>query len=209
MQVRLRTLIGIAGLVATTTVSGCGEDEVADDHGYACLDIRRGENTEASVYTGTVAIQVRVNYLQCLRDFYNDSNPEYRLDGVEGERVFTEWAPRLCSEPEIDRAMACEVDVESYTQTLIETEGTSKHTLTITYNLTDPSNIEGNRLLIGPLPLEELAGCGPDVSFTSLGDVLGLNAEGETIWQMQTYENSPSRGKSFDGGCMGANISGM
>ncbi len=207
MQLRLLKLVGIAGLVATTIISGCGEDEPVDDHGFVCLDIRRGENTDPSVYNGTAAIQVRVNYLECLRTFYNDTNPEYRLDGVEGERVFGEWAGRLCSEPDVERPISCEVEPENFTQTLIETEGLSNHSLTVTYNITDP-NIEGNRLLIGPFPLPELAGCDKvDVSFTSLGDVAGLDANGEQIWQMQTYENSPSRVKSFDGGCMVANIS--
>ncbi len=180
-----------------------------DDHGFVCLDIRRGENTDPSLYTGTAAIQVRVNYLECYREFYNSTHPEYRLDGIEGERVFNEWAGRLCSEPDIERPISCEVNFEDFTQTLIETEGVSNHSLTIKYTVTDPA-IEGNRLILGPFPLPELAGCDKvDVSFTKLGDVAGLDANGETLWQMQTYENSPARVKSFDGGCMVANVTDM
>ncbi|MCB9704598.1 MAG: hypothetical protein H6711_22125 [Myxococcales bacterium] len=189
----LTALVG-AGLLS----SGCKEDPVPETHGFTCVEVRPGNaagSDVAALFGGTTEIRVTVSYLDCLQDFYVNTNTAYAQDGVDGAPIFEEWADRLCEE-DISGRLECMVN--SINQTL----STMVFNMTVSYTGIDPLKIEGRKILIGPLPLESLAMCKPDVRLIGNNAVSGYDADGALLWSIESFEVNQGRADLDGRGCM-------
>lgn len=174
--------------VACGLASGCPAPEGDDlEHGFINIEFKRGQSEMSSPYDGTATIEVTLLYLQCLTSFY-EANPDYRQFGLEGALVFGTledggegWTDRLCE----DRPAQVDCEVTSFRQEL-----DSARQLTISYDVTGP--VEDLLLPFGPLPTEELAACDgfdqPIVRVANQGAVRGLDANGNTVWNTETFD---------------------
>ncbi len=174
--------------------------------GFACVDLARGEGVEGDPFAGTQKIVVTLDYQPCLIDYYINKSPDMRQTGTKGAFVFEHWKDRLCTEAVTGR-IDCEV--ESLEQVLMET-GTEAYRMTATYVTPQPDQLDGRTVLWGPAPLTDYAGCAEGLeasaSLSSLSGVIGLDADGATIWQVQSFGGGPGLIHLGDGGCIRAHI---
>mgnify|MGYP005867823667 CR=1 FL=1 len=113
--------------------------------------------------------------------------------------VCAEWQERLCSESISGRA-ECEV-------TDMSQDIDSAETLIITYAVPDPNAIQGRKFLVGPLPLEEFAGCKPDVKIVGPSAVAGVDANGAQIWSIEAFNEAvEARSSLTGGGCLKVDV---
>lgn len=183
--------------MALFALTGCPEDEEPETHGYTCVEVRPGPSAPSAteLFAGTTEIRIDVNYGQCLEDFYTSTNTNYAQDGVDGEAIFTEWVDgRLCSE-EIAGAFQCEV--KSVTQVL----SMSGNGLQVALTGVDPNGIEGRKIPIGPLPLEVLTDCPPQITLGGSG-VTGYDSSGAQIWAMEAFTINTANAGLDGRGCM-------
>jgi hypothetical protein len=189
-----RTLFCFGLLLATA----CGSGEEDLTHGYIEVVMTPAQNETAEVFAGTSRIIATVTYQTCLQTFYaNESG--WRQDGPDGAPVFgndeggEDWKTRLC-DPAESGQIGCSVAL------IDQNLETSPPNLAITYDVT--SFIEGQFIKVGPIPLQELAGCeGGQRPLVGIGGnvVSGLNGAGAKIWQVATFkppEISPEDGGS-------------
>jgi hypothetical protein len=191
MRVKLRRSKAAAALclLLTAPLAGCPQEPEEDlEHGVVWLQLLRGESQAENPYVGTARIQVTLLYRECLIDFYT-ANPDYEQNGVEGSLVFGKredggegWLDRLCETPNSNR-VDCTVD--SFAQEL----ATAKQ-LTVNYAI--EGNPENRELPFGPVPDTELADCEgnglPIVRVGSNGAVRGIDANGNTIWNTESFQ---------------------
>jgi len=177
--------ITVAALALGTTMvfsTGCPEEE-ASNHGYVKIQLLRAANQDQSPFGGTDKIRAIVFYgdstSQCLVEFYR-GNPNWMIDGVDGGPIFEEWADKACQSQDDDESIPCELAV-------IQQRGMEEGetpTLDITYNVTG-SELENRHLIVGPLPVADLANCDggalPTVSIQAPG-ITGLGTQGSPIW---------------------------
>lgn len=201
MKSRARVLLPVLASVLATSMS-CKPEEDPETHGFVCVEIRTGlgsASDPAALYAGTTHIKVTVNYLGCLQEFYENTHTEYAQNGVEGEAVFAEWMERMCSETYNGRAECTVTDIR-------QDLSTAKN-LTITYAINDANAIQNRRFLVAPLPLEEFAGCKPDVKVSGDSAVSGYNAEGGQIWNIEAFnETVEARATLGGGGCIPVDV---
>ncbi len=183
-------------------MSGCTEEE-PEEFGFTCIELRRGEAVDNDPFAGTRTVEITLNYEPCLREYYLNKRPEMRADGVEGEVVFAEWKDRLCTE-EISGRATCEV--EAFEQILTEVDMSYRMRLTYTVE----NLVAGQKLLWGPGPLPDFAECAmglkPFVNLSTLTGVVGKDAAGKTIWDVQSFGSMRGIMQLTGGGCIGANI---
>jgi hypothetical protein len=191
------------------TSTGCATDGCEPEQfGTVCLELTRGETLSGDPLAATARIVAQMRYEDCLIDFYVTRHPELRLDGPAeaGGAVFAEWKQRLCAEP-VDGRIAC--SVVSFVQTL--DEDSMVYSLQVTYEPGDPAALLGGKLLFGPGPLPALAGCGdgdePRVTLTGLSDLVGLDADAEPLWKLESFGVTPSA--VFGGACLQVRITGV
>ncbi len=187
--------------VAVMCLPGCPEEETPESHGYVCVQVRPSllwADKVGELFAGTTEIRTTVNYGQCLKDFYTTTNANYAMDGVEGEEVFLEWQDRLCSE-EIAGTFACEVN------TIAQNFAGMNSNLQISLLGIDPGGIEGFKIPIGPLPLENLSECTSQVSLAPSA-VVGYDSNGVQIWHVETFEVNTANAGLDGRGCMTVNV---
>jgi hypothetical protein len=191
MKSRAHLLTVPALITALSTALSCKPDEEPETHGFVCVEVRPGVSAQsdvAALFAGTKQVKITVNYLECLKDFYLNTHTEYAQVGVEGEAVFEEWRERLCSET-VNARVECEV--ADYRQDL----ATSLN-LTVTYDILDSTALEGRKFLVGPLPLEEFAGCKPDVKIAgSNAAVSGYDVNNALLWKIEAF-NAITEGRA-------------
>lgn len=205
MRVNLRRSKAAAlCLLLTAPLTGCPDDPEPElEHGVVWLKLQRGASQAENPYVGTTKIEVTLLYRECLIDFYTEYI-DYQQDGTEGALVFGTredggegWLDRLCETPN-PIGVSCTVD--SFRQEL----STSKQ-LTVTYSIEgDP---EDGELPFGPIPKEELAACEagglPIVRVGSNGAVRGLDGNGNTLWNTESFQ--PNEAATDQGGRIGIN----
>jgi hypothetical protein len=201
MRVKLRRSKAAAALslLLLAPLAGCPQEpDEKLDHGVVWLQLLRGDSQADNPYLGTARIQITLLYRECLIDFYA-ANPDYEQNGVEGSLVFGTredggegWLDRLCESPNPNRV---DCTVESFRQEL----STSKQ-LTVNYAIN--GNPEHREIPFGPIPKAELAECSagdqPIVRVGSNGSVRGLDANGNTLWQTESFV--PSEAATDQGG---------
>lgn len=192
MKSRRPLALAALSLLLAAPLAGCQEDPPEDiDHGVVYLQMLRGESEADSPYFGTATIEVTLLYLECLIDFY-EANPDYQQFGPEGALVFGTredggegWLDRLCED---DNPEALDCTVTSFRQ-----EFDMSRQLTVTYAV-DGGDVENRLLPFGPLPIPELAGCEaggqPIVRVGSNGAVRGIDGNGDTIWNTESFNPS-------------------
>ena len=148
-------------------------------------------------------VQVTLAYSDCLENFYKQNHPEYALAGMKGQQIFSEWIDRLCTEPGITPKFSCEIaSLDSFTQTLSEDANISSR-LQITYELTEPSEgIDTRKFVWGPIPLEEFAGCDPEVRLTGAANIRALDDADNVVWTGALARTQLAIGKSYSSGCI-------
>jgi hypothetical protein len=181
---RLAPLSFVAVAVLAT---GCPAEEEELRHGIVKLEFRRSVSEDANPFGGTTEIIASFNYGECLLDYYAN-NPNMRQDGVDGALVFgTEeqggegWTDRLC-EIEVGGDADCQGVV-----LVQQLEQMVNKRLEITYTVT--GELENRRLPAGPFPDREEAACmGGGSPIVSLGTVKGRNADGEDVWNTESFD---------------------
>ncbi len=169
-------------LGSLTFAAGCGGDE-GDNHDVVNIELLRAGSGAEDPFVDTARIQVRLNYNQCLEDFYTMTNTEWEQGGEKGGPVFQEWIDRLCDRDVYDTSIDCEV--AEIDQNLGSTSALNT-SLKVTYTVLDP-NLTRQRIFFGPLPNEDLVtDCRPEVKIDA-GSVLGFNAAGEPIWEIESF----------------------
>lgn len=203
------SLTAVLGLCTTSALflSACKE-EAAEEFGFTCVELVQAQNQEENPFLGTAQIKVTLKYEQCLIDYYTKTNTDQAMNGKDGEAVFGEWADRLCSESVSDSLVACEV--ESFAQTLQPSENNPIFQMTVTYRVTDPSKVNSRTLLWGPGPVQAYADCTgalkPFVKLTLPSDVIGIDKDGKTIWNAQSWSNPRGIMQRNTAGCIQASI---
>lgn len=172
--------------IGLTTLTGCPADEPED---FGTVRIEMAPLFGASeMYNGTTEIVATVHYETCLQDFYLNRQPTYQQNGPDGAPVFEDWATRLCTD-EFGDIPDCEVT--KIEQALLDVN--QVYTLAVTFKIKDPSTIAYRELHVGPLPVEDFAGCAdkdrPRVELQQSG-LIGKNAQGTQIWQISTLPGS-------------------
>lgn len=210
MTAKLRALLCMVGCLAGGLSLSCKEEE-AEEFGFTCVDLQRGNSVMGDPFAGTYDIVVTLNYETCLIDYYTKKHPEMRLDGPEemGPAIFEEWRTRLCTE-DVERRIDCEIpELMDFEQTLQET-GVKSYKMSIRYRTPEPSALEGRILLWGPAPLTEYAECGEGLSsfvnLSSYAGVIGRNKDGNTLWQIQSFGDQRGKIDSKGSGCIKASI---
>lgn len=191
-------------------LNSCQEED-PEEFGFTCIDLVQAESEEMDPFPGTSEIKITLKYEPCLIEYYTMRHTEQRLDSTEGPETFERWRERLCSENVTDPLVACEVSgLDSFQQTLQENGPASVYQMTITYKVTDSSQIKDRTLLWGPGPVEAYAECQmgqrPYVKLTLPSDVIGLDNTGKTIWSAQSWSNPRGIMQRSTGGCMQAEI---
>lgn len=162
--------------------SSCGDDPV-DDHGVVKVQIARSSQSE-DTFAGTVRVDLRLNYLVCLQEFYTSAHTELAQSGIEGGPVFEEWAARLC-----DPDDAGNIDIPNCTVDNIQQNlggSGSQESLRVSYTMHD-ENLDLKVFRFGPLPTEKTAdGCVPMVQLDQ-GSIQGFNADNEVIWGVESF----------------------
>ena len=142
---------------------GCADDPEPDNHGSIRVELSSSAGG-SEMFAGTKRIALTVDYgVDCLEPFYEDQQPSWGQDGIDGAPVFEEWKSRLCDSDEFPTVPECEV-------ILIEQYATSagRLKLRIDYEITKADNMNLKDLRVGPLPVDSLAGCSPVVEITAL-----------------------------------------
>ncbi|MBA3546755.1 MAG: hypothetical protein H0T76_09760 [Nannocystis sp.] len=209
MNAKLRGLLVIAGCMASVLTLGCKEEE-AEEFGFTCLQLSRGEGVDVDPFKGTYEMIVTLNYEPCLINYYTKKHPEMRLDGPDdmGPAVFEEWRTRLCSE-NVPMRVECEIAEGGFQQTLMDT-GLKANKLAITYRTPDPQGIAGRVVLWGPAPLTEYAECATGESsfakLSTVSGVVGRDKDGNVLWQAQSFRDERGKIDSKGSGCIKAAI---
>lgn len=173
----------VAGLVGLVSLASCTPEE-PEDFGTVRIEVSPA-NGDLMILAGTTEVVATVEYGACLTDFYLNRQPTYTKDGPDGAPVFTDFEARLCSD--YDDIPECEIT--DISQTLISSNDVYR--LSVTYKITnnDPASIAYREFHVGPIPVEEFAGCGEGegalVELATSG-LLGKNAQGDTIWRIST-----------------------
>ncbi|PCC71183.1 hypothetical protein SAMN02745121_04853 [Nannocystis exedens] len=203
------SLIAALGLCTTSTLflSACPQEE-EEKFGFTCVELNQADNQDEDPFVGTAKIKVTLKYEPCLIDYYTKTNVDQAMNGKDGEAVFAEWADRLCSESVGDPLVACEV--ESFAQTLQPSDNNPIFQMTVTYRVTDPTKISNRTLLWGPGPVEAYAECTgnlrPFVKLTLPSDVIGVDKDGKTLWNAQSWSNPRGIMQRNTAGCIKAAI---
>ena len=207
MNAKLRALLLMAGCTASALSMSCKSEE-AEEFGYTCIELSRGEGVTVDPFPGTFEVIVTLSYERCLVDYYTKKRPEMRLNGADGPEVFEEWRQRLCSE-DVSRRIECEIPEDGFEQILQDT-GIPAYKMSIRYRTPDPQGLDGRVLLWGPAPLTENAECdNGESSFVQLGTlsgVLGRDKNGNTLWQVQSFSDRRGKIDSKGSGCIKASI---
>lgn len=195
---------------SATGVPTTGAPE-GEGFGFACVELNPAESEDSDPFVGTAEIRLTLKYEECLVDYYTAKHPEQALTGPAGTATFSAWVPRLCTEPVTDPLVACEIEgLSAFEQVLIDNGQQSVYQMTITYTITDASQINGRTLLWGPGPLESIAECEdttrPFVRMTLISDVIGLGAKGETLWAVSSFANPTGLMQLSTAGCIEADI---
>ncbi|MBC8069047.1 MAG: hypothetical protein IAG13_11995 [Deltaproteobacteria bacterium] len=174
-----------------STLTGCPEDDELLTHGFVQLAFERGESQDMNPYVGTAQVVATMAYEECLAAFY-DNNPGMRAEGPEGSLVFGReedggegWSDRLCQPGQVDSQAQCEI------VSIVQNFETVNQ-VTITYQIEQTGgDIEGYRLLFGPIPTEATADCVPPTSpvvrIGANGAVKGRNGAGDDIWTTESF----------------------
>lgn len=180
-----------------------------DGFGFACVELLRAESEDSDPFVDTAQIKVTLRYEQCLRDYYTEKHVEQALDGIEGPGTFAAWKGRLCSEPVSDPLVACEI--ADFQQILLDNPPNSAFQMTVTYQITDPAQIDGRTLLWGPGPTEAIAECEmglrPYVRMTVQSDVIGVDADDQVIWSASSFSNPQGIMQHDTTGCIQVDVS--
>lgn len=175
-------------LLLAVPLGGCPADPPPElENGVVWLQMLRGESEPDNPYTGSAKIEVTLLYQECLIRFY-EMNPDYQQFGPEGALTFGTiedggegWKDRLCEQSNAN-SLGCTVD--SFRQ-----EFDVAHQLTITYSPT--GDIENREVPFGPVPKPALAMCEgggqPVVRVGSNGAVRGLDGNGATLWNTESF----------------------
>jgi hypothetical protein len=166
-------IVSALSLTCLFAAVACTED-VADDHGSVAIRVLPAAGNTA-YFPQTTQVTIQVRYNTCLSEFYQ-TNPSYQIDGVEGSEVFGSWQERLCNSGEFSNIADC--TVEGYQQFLDD----ALPQMRVTYGINDGASIPNAQFRVGPVPLEDLAGCAPTIEVPAAG-VSGLDAAGTVIWR--------------------------
>ncbi len=183
-SLKIGLLLGLS--LSMVACGGDGPEEL--EHGTVKVRFRRAPNVDTNPFVGTVNVEITLDYLDCIIDFYNRT-PDYTQEGVVGLPVFGTadqggegWVDRLCDN---DDPEAADCNVVSIEQELVMSQR-----LTVLYEMT--GEIEDRYVEFGPLPTEETAACEgfgqPIVRVGSNGAVRGLNGNGDTVWETVSFD---------------------
>jgi hypothetical protein len=167
-------------------LTACAKDPEPLTHGTVALEFHRGESQADNPFLGTATVQVTMEYLECLSAFY-DANPSMRQEGPDGAEVFGSkelggegWTDRLCHDKRTDQQAKCSIlEIDQKLEVVKQ--------LTITYQL-EQDNLEGARLLFGPIPTDETAECeaGLDARMRiGVNGAKGKDGSDNTIWDTE------------------------
>lgn len=196
VSVLLCTLMGLSSFA-------CKDKEEPETHGFVCVQLFPSSGVEEADLVGAQRVQITLNYGECLENFYQQTNPEYALANPEGQEIFTEWVDRLCAESDVTPLFSCEIaGIDSFTQELSEDPNVPSR-MRIDYQLTDSSETVATRKFVwGPIPLEELAGCQPQVRLSAGANVRAFDANGEIIWSGTLPRADLAIAKTYSSGCI-------
>lgn len=194
----MRTRVLVPALLLSMSVNACGDDSNSGDgHDVVQIEMHWAENIDEDPFVGTVRLEARLKYSQCINQFYLADSPKYQFNAIEGETVLNEWleANRSCDNAEYPGVIGCEVT--SVEQVFIDAENpdAAQGLFSMSFDITD-DDLTGRKVIFGPLPGKGLtdATCAgkPDVSINQ--DVLkGYNADDELIWEVSTFGNTGYR----------------
>ena len=180
--------LGLA-LALPLSLAACKGDGAEDlENGTVKVRFRRAPNVDTNPFLGTVNVEITLDYLDCIIDFYG-RNPDYTQEGVIGLPDFGSadqggegWLDRLC---DTDDPEAADCNVLNIEQELVMSQR-----LTVLYEMT--GEIEDRYVNFCPLPTEETAACDnfgqPIVRVGSNGAVRGLNGNGDTVWETVSFD---------------------
>jgi hypothetical protein len=189
-------------LAALAVLTGCpAESGPPDQHGVVRIQFQNAEGVPQGTdpYEGTVNLEITLDYLSCLVEFY-EREPSWKKEGPDGGPVFGAkdeggegWGDRLC-DPDDPELIDCTVDE------FVQVFDDPAH-LTVKYQVQGP--MQGFIALFGPIPLPELAECegeGPRVRIRSNAYIRGENGNGDQVWEMLTFSDevaAPNQGQEI------------
>lgn len=190
LRMNMRALV--SALLLSLGVTACVDDSSSGDgHDVIKISMNWAENVDEDPFVGTSRIVARLKYSQCINQFYLAENTSYQFDGIDGQRILSDWNSenRICDPARYPGTVGCEVD--SVQQVFIDADNpdAAQGLLTINLNVTDEA-LTGRVVQFGPLPDADLtdATCNgkPNVSINQ--DVLkGYDANDVLLWEVSTF----------------------
>ncbi|MEM6996364.1 MAG: hypothetical protein AAF721_38005 [Myxococcota bacterium] len=174
--------LGLLGWVVALSACGAGAGSEDDGgHGVVLLELRRGQSADVDPFAGTAEVQATLDYNMCLRKFYA-RNSNWSFVGPDGEQVAADWETDLCGEGTV----GCTVD------SIEQVDG-----MALRVRYATPTAVENLELAFGPLPDATLAGCEPIARVGGGDSVVGFDAEGAKLWEVQSF--SPEEAQTGQG----------
>jgi hypothetical protein len=166
------------------------------------IEIVRANSSE-DTFAGTTQVVIRLDYLECLHDFYTASHTEWAQSGQKGGPVFEEWAERLCDPDDADGTAIPACTVSAISQNLGAAGAATS--LRVTYDVQD-TDLNLAVFRFGPLPVESLTdGCAPMVQL-DVGSVRGFDATNQVIWGIESF-TAFNEGETNQSGELRVNVS--
>jgi hypothetical protein len=177
------TPLRVGLIVPFLLLSASCAESASDDHGVVKVELQKAAGQD-DPFVGTTKVVMRMTYGECLSEFYNSTNTEYRPTGAKGGPVFEEWAERLCDPDDAGDEPIPDCSVTSIDQVLGDNP-----TLRIEYAINDP-DLYLKVFRFGPLPVQSLVpDCVPEVVLDA-GSVLGFSAANEVIWGVESFTST-------------------
>ena len=159
-----------------------GANPHLDEHGTVKVELVRADPSE-DTFAGTSQVVIRLNYMECLSDFYLTSATQWAQSGALGAPVFDGFADLLC-DADTFSALTPACSVAETSQDL--GGSSSQPSLRVVYNIEDV-DLDEKVFHFGPLPVEALTdGCSPLVML-DVGSVRGFNANDEVLWGIESF----------------------
>ena len=162
----------------TGTETGA-EVEGLEQHGTVRVQVVPVDDDPA-VFEDTAGVRVTVHYLACLESFYLGAGTSWKQTGTKGAPVFEAFADTLCAD---SGGSVPDCSVAAISSTV--DSGANDFVLSVDYAIADVATLSAGEFIVGPLPLEALAGCEPVVQVRSMG-VSGRDAQGNQLWRVGT-----------------------
>ncbi len=199
----------VLAMLALLPALACKEEE-PENFGTVPLQMLRGQGQSEDPFIGTTRVDARVEYGECIKNFYLTDGTAYQITGVKGDKLFNqEWKDRLCDRGEFGDVADCEV--LGFTQGIDENNpDTGQFFLTVSFQINDDA-LENQRLRVGPLPTEDVVeACGPAAVSVDINRVLrGFTFDGTNdveVWSVQSISGSTNLAETNQGGAVQLNV---